>query len=97
MSDLISDDLLARHGITGLTPEKNRAILAAVVIAVRNRLTAKLLGQLTSQELAELESSPEYTLEDKLSNLAQTYGMKDWVQSEAEAVASDIASKSRKI
>jgi hypothetical protein len=96
MNEIITDEILSRHGISGLTPEKSRTILAAIVIAVRNRLTAKLIGRVSALELAELEAASGGSLENKLSNLAETYNMKDWVKSEAEAVTAEIVSKSRK-
>lgn len=91
MENLVTDDQLARHGITGLTPQAKHLFVASVLVAVQNRLSQRLLSSITPQQLQHLQALPESHREHQLSHLAQKYGMHDWVQAELDAVLTQVA------
>jgi hypothetical protein len=94
LENLISDDLLARHGITGLTPSAKHLFVASVMVAVQNRLSQRLLTSITPVQLQHLEALPESHKQHQLNHLAEQYGLHGWVQPELEAVLTQLTQNS---
>jgi hypothetical protein len=94
MDELVTKDVLAKHGITGLSDEGLGKLRSDVLGTAASHLALKAAEELSDEQVAELEAMPETGRNDRLLQLAGVADLAGWLKHEVDLIIIEISKNS---